>query len=239
MKNRLLLLALALSSVWWSVPSARAQFGSFGDIPIEITCEGETRFVGGVAIAENNVIIHYGDISVYADYVQYNPETRDVLAIGNVRLYRDGKLVEGDRVLYNLETKVLRSNGFRTSSHPFFTKGETVNSLTQGSGYEARDVIVTTSDSSKPDYRIKAGTARIHPNEYITLSNVSLYVGATRVFWFPYIYQSLKQDAGFNFTPGYSSDWGSYLLTRYGIPLTDNIHGAFLLDLRSARGVAT
>ena len=238
MKNPLLLLALALSSVLWSAHTARAQFGSFGDIPIEITSEGETRFVGGVAIAENNVIIHYGATSIYADYVQYNPETRDVLATGNVRLYRDGKLVEGDRALFNLETKLLRTNGFRTGVNPFFAKGATVNSLTEGVGYEALDVSVTTSDSSKPDYQIKAGKARIHPNDHITLSNVSIYIGDTKVFWFPYVYQSLKKDAGFNFTPGYSSDWSVYLLTRYGIPLTDNTHGTILFDLRASRGAA-
>ena len=108
MKNRLLLLTLMLLSV----ACARAQFGSFGDIPIEITADGETRFIGGVAVAENNVIIHYGSTSIYADYVQYNPETRDVLAIGNVRLYQEGKLVEGDRALYNLETKQVRALEF-------------------------------------------------------------------------------------------------------------------------------
>lgn len=238
MKKRLPLLALALSILWWSAPSALAQFGSFGDIPIEITCEGETRFVEGVAVAENNVIIHYGNLSVYADYVQYNPETRDVLAIGNVRIYRDGRLVEGNRVLYNLETKTLRSNGFRTSATPFFAKGETINSLLQGNGYEGQDIIATTSDSSKPDYFVRAGTARVHPNEYLTLSNVTVYVGTTPVFWFPYVYQSLKDDVGISFTPGYSSDWGTYLLTRYGIPVSDTTKAALLLDLRTARGVA-
>ena len=234
MKIRHLLLALMLLSV----ASSRAQFGSFGDVPIEITADGETRFIGGVAVAENNVVIHYGTTSVYADYVQYNPETRDVLAIGNVRLYRDGRLVEGDRALYNLETKLLRTSDFRSSSTPFFIKGETLNSLNGATGYEARNILATTSDSSKPDYHFKARKVRIHPNNYITLSNVSFYVGATPVFWFPYIYQSLKDDAGFNFTPGYSSDWGVFLLNRYSLPLTDNTHGIFELDLRSKRGVA-
>ena len=229
---------LLLTLMLLSVVYAQAQLGGFGDIPIEITADGETRFVGGVAVAENNVIIHYGTTSVYADYVQYNPETRDVLAIGNVRLYRDGKLVEGDRAFYNLENKLLRTTDFRSSTTPFFAKGETINSLNNGTGYEAKNVIATTSDSSKPDYYFAAQNARIHPNDYITLKNVSFYVGTTPVFWFPYIYQSLKEESGFNFTPGYGSDWGAYVLNRYGIPLTENTHGIFELDLRSKRGVA-
>jgi len=233
MKYCLKLLALILLSA----ASTRAQFGSFGDVPIEITAD-ETRFVGGVAVAENNVVIHYGTTSIYADYVQYNPDTREVLAIGNVRLYRDGSLIEGDRALYNLETKLLRTTDFRSSIAPFFAKGETFNTLNGKPGYEGRKVIATTSDSSKPDYYFQSSSIHVNPNDYITLTNAKFFVGTTPVFWFPYIYQSLKEDAGFTFTPGYSSDWGAFLLTHYGIPLTDNTHGAILLDLRSSRGVA-
>ena len=37
-----------------SLLSAHAQFGSFGDAPVEITADGDTRFNQGVAIAEDN-----------------------------------------------------------------------------------------------------------------------------------------------------------------------------------------
>ena len=60
------------------LPCARAQFGNFGDIPIEITADGNTRFEEGVAIAEDNVQIHYGKYSIFSDYAEYNPETRDI-----------------------------------------------------------------------------------------------------------------------------------------------------------------
>jgi len=236
MKIRHLLFAFALASA----PSVHAQFGSFGDIPIEITADGETRFMGGVAVAENNVVIHYDTISIYADYAQYNPDTRDVLVIGNVRIYRDGKLFVGERALYNLETKLLRTGEFRTASFPHFVSGESLSSLTtaQGSAFQISDASVTTSDSSKPDYQMKAGTVLLYPNSHVVLKNVKLYVGQTPVFWFPFVYQSLRTDEGFRFTPGYDSNWGAYLLTQYGFPVTNDLHGLFHLDLRSKRGVA-
>ena len=53
---RKFLICLCLLAV---LPCARAQFGSFGDIPVEITADGNTRFEEGVAIAEDNVQIHY------------------------------------------------------------------------------------------------------------------------------------------------------------------------------------
>ncbi len=232
MKIRHLLLAIALVGA----QSARAQFGSFGDIPIEITADGETRFMGGVAIAENNVVIHYGTISIYADYAQYNPDTRDVLVVGNVRIYRDGHLFVGERALYNLESKLLRTGEFRSASFPYFFEGESVSSL-QGNAFQVNDATVTTSDSSKPDYRMKAGTVRIYPGSHVILTNVKLYLGRTPVFWFPFVYQSLARNEGFNFTPGYDSNWGAYVLTQYGFPISKDLHGLFHLDLRSKRGV--
>ncbi len=227
-----------LLGMFLSAANSQAQFGSFNDVPIEITADGEFRFVGGVAVAENNVVVHYGTTSIYADYVQYNPETRDVLAIGNIRAYRDGRLVEGERSLYNLETKLLRTSDFRAGNYPFLLKGESMGSLPGSTGYVAQNTSVTTSDSSKPDFHVTAGSTRVHPNQYITMTNVTAYVGETPVMWFPFIYQSMKEEAGFSFTPGYTSDYGVYLLTRYGVPISDNTHGMLNFDLRSRRGVA-
>src|SRR5207302_9666831 len=67
---------------------SRAQFESFSNVPIAINAE-QTRFEGGVAIAEGNVIIQYAETTIYCDYAEYNPDTRDVLVRGNVRIYRN------------------------------------------------------------------------------------------------------------------------------------------------------
>src|SRR6478736_6117720 len=106
---RYLLSLIALLFVGTS--GARAQFGSFADVPIEINAE-ETRLEAGMAVADKNVVIRYGEILIYCDMAQYNPDTRDVLATGNVRIYREGMLFTGERALYNLETKRLSGADF-------------------------------------------------------------------------------------------------------------------------------
>ncbi len=68
---------------------------SFGGSPVEVESEGGTRFEGGIAVAEDNVTIRYGDTLIYADYAQYNPDTRDVFVKGNVRIYRQGQIFSG------------------------------------------------------------------------------------------------------------------------------------------------
>ncbi len=228
-----LLLALFLLGA----QALQAQFGSFGDIPIEITADGETRFIGGVAVAENNVVIHYGSTSIYADYAQYNPDTRDVLIVGNVRIYREGHLTTGDRALYNFETKLLRTADFQGAVYPYLFQGQSISSMEAGS-FQINGAVLTTSDSSKPDYRLKAKSVQIYPGNRVILKNVSIVIGDTTVFWLPYVYQSLNRNEGFNFTPGYDSNWGAFVLTQYGFPISKNLHGLLHLDLRTERGVA-
>lgn len=231
MKRLLFSIALLLLCI----TGVQAQFGSFGDVPIEINAE-ETRFEGGLAIADRDVVIRYGGTTIYCDYAQYNPDTRDILLQGNIRLYRDGQQFVGERGIYNLETKVLRAADFRGEFSPFFFGGETLSSM-GSNAYLVKGGVFTTSDSSKPDYVIKARTVRIYPNDRIVFQNARLYVGQTPIFWFPYLYQSLSRDQGFLITPGYSSILGAYLMGQYWFPLAENMVGKVRLDLMSERGI--
>lgn len=234
MKNRLLASVLLVLTVFFQ-PAAEAQFGTFGDVPIEINAEN-SGFSGGVATAEGNVEIRYGDVTIYCDYGEYNPETHDVLVRGNVRIYRQGRLFTGERALYNLETKQIRAADFRGDFNPFRFAGDSLSTL-GGNAYMVKDGVMTTSDSSKPDYYFKAKGIRIYPKDRIVFLNAMLYVGKTPVFWFPYLYQSLNEDQAFTLTPGYKSGWGAFVLTSYTFPLADKWTGKLHLDLRSQRGV--
>jgi LPS-assembly protein len=231
MKKLFATLALCLVSL----VGARAQFGSFGDVPIEINAD-ETRFEEGIAIADRNVVIRYGTVAIYCDYAQYDQDTRDVLVSGNVRLYRDGQLFTGERALYNLETKRLTAADFRGEFIPFRFSGDSFSTL-GSNAYAVKEGIFTTSDNSKPDYYIKARTIRIYPKDRVVFSDVTLYVGRTPIFWFPYVYQSLNKEQGFTIIPGYSSKWGAYLFGTYTFPIGEGWSARVRLDLMSDRGV--
>ncbi len=230
MKKLLLFLVLTLTSLG----GAWAQFGSFGDIPIEITSES-TRVEGGLAIAEQNVIIRYKDTAIYCDYAQYSPDTRDVFLTGNVRLYREGRLFTAERALYNLETKVFSTADFQGETLPFRFGGATLSTL-GSNAYLVKDGLFTTSDSSKPDYYLRAKTVRIYTKSRVVFSDVKLYVGRTPIFWYPYLYQSLDGDSSFRFVPGYRSTWGASLLTFTTFPVNQDISGTMRLDVYQERG---
>jgi LPS-assembly protein len=70
------------------------------------------------------------------------------------------------------------------------------------------------------------------------MKNVTVYAGDTPVFWLPRLAQTLDGQTGYMFSPGYTKQWGAYLLNRYGVIYGDHTLATYNLDLRSARGLA-
>ena len=212
-------------------------FGKFSDIPIDIAAE-RMGASGQLSTASGNVQITYGSTTIYSDEAQYDPNSRDVIVTGNVRIYREGQLVTAERAVYNLETKDIIAASSRGESQPFKFSGTSFQNIPGGTGYLVKEGIFTTSDSANPDWSVRARRARIYPKDHVIFQDMKLYIGNTPVFWFPYLYQSLNKANAFTITPGYSSTWGAYALTNYTFPISDTMGGTLRLDLRSNRGVA-
>lgn len=217
---------------------ARAQFGNFSDKPVEITADGDTRFESGAAIADDNVQIRYGGIAIYADHAEYNPDTRDVLLVGNVRIYSGENLFNGQRAFYNLETKQVRALEFDGGHAPL--KFSSLSAKGFGTRqFTLNDSAITTSDSSMPDWHVKAKTIRLYPGDRVVMLNSTLYVGKVPIFWLPYAYGNLRSQ-GLQVSPGYVSNWGGFLLTSYTFPIGtgDNFLATIRQDYRTERGYA-
>lgn len=237
-RMRIRCLSAAVLVLLAGVADTLAQFGSFGDVPVEITADGNTRFEGGVAVAEDNVQIHYGDYSIYTDYAEYNPDTRDVLLVGNIRIYTPNEVLSGQRALFNLETKQMRALEFSGGHHPFFFRAFSLRAPSMRE-FRVSDAIFTTDDSSQPDFHVKSRSVRIYPDSRVIFSNSTVYIGQTPVFWFPYIYANIN-NTGFEFLPGYDSRWGAYLLTAYSFPIGSGreLIGKVRSDVRTELGYA-
>ncbi len=235
MRNRCITAVL----VWLSgAVCALAQFGSFGDVPVEINADGNTRFEGGVAIAEDNVQIHYGDYSIYCDYAEYNPDTRDVLLVGNIRLYTPTEVLTGQRSLFNLETKQMRALEFSGAHFPMLFRAGSLKAPSMRE-FRVRDAVMTTDDVSNPDFHVKAKTVRIYPDSRVVFVNSTVYIGKVPIVWFPYLFANTT-NSGYEFLPGYDSRWGAFLLSAYSFPIGTggNLIGKVHADMRTEFGPA-
>jgi lipopolysaccharide assembly outer membrane protein LptD (OstA) len=64
------------------------------------------------------------------------------------------------------------------------------------------------------------------------------YFGNVPCFYMPYWKQSLDEQSGFRFYPGYRSEWGAYLLSSYRHRLTSTLRAEHHVDYRTERGFA-
>ncbi|MBX7157772.1 MAG: hypothetical protein K1X66_05250 [Verrucomicrobiae bacterium] len=212
-------------------------------IPIQITAQGENELQDGFAIARENVELIYGETSVYADKMTYDTKESWVTAEGNVRIYKkDGTIWKGDRVRYNLKTEQLEADNFRFVDYPLV--GEASSVKTEGGldqmSYRAQGNLFSTENLSTPGFKIKPKVIEYEPKtgRYV-MRNATVYAGSVPIFWFPYLaYTPSDSKVAIQVTPGYSSEWGAFLLTSYGWEITDGLDIKFHFDMRSERGFA-
>lgn len=215
---------------------ARAQVSGESSSPVQIESRDGGQRIGNLAYARGDVVISFGDTTIYCDYAQYDHESRNVMLSGDVRIYRGGKIFSGDRAIYNVETKQLSGAEFRTASGPFLAQAHALSAEGRET-VEAAGALLTTDDSPDPSFHVQARKVRIYQNDHTEYEDVTVYVGRTPVFWLPYLYQPAKMDQSFSLTPGARSMWGPFLMTRYMVPLGANTLGAARLDFLSKRGV--
>lgn len=197
--------------------------------------ESNTGIVGW----KGNVSIRLGETEIFADSARYDINLEEIRVTGNVSIYRDGILYRGESATYNVRTGEIDSQSLRSSFDPvFFSTDELKTNTQQITVVDTRNTTFTTHDDPDPDWFIKAKEVRIYPDDRIVFVSPTAYVGDVPVLWLPYLAQPLEEDLGYQFTPGYTSQWGAFLLNRYGTLWDDHSIIQYNLDLRSARGLA-
>ncbi len=238
MKHVLSLLGCALLVT----ASAYGQADVLGNLTSNINIEGmETAFdpTTGVATAKGDVYIKYEDTEIKASQAEYNTNTGDVMARGGVVVIKAGEVYRGENIIYNVKTEELSANNLRSTIEPIFY--DTDNFFTNTADLKRIDggnSLFTTHDSQDPNYHVKAKTITIYPEDRVVMKNVKVYVGDRAILWLPYFVQPLDDELGYFFQPGYTSQWGAFLLNQYGVMHGDHTLAKYHLDLRSSRGVA-
>ena len=196
----------------------------------------------GLAIAKGDVHISYADVEIRCGMASYNATTGEVIARENVVIWKAGTTYKGENIIYNANTGDISGDAVRSAmpmeTGSFFyqtDKFETETKLIQR--VDGGETYLTTHDSEDPNFRLRARSLTIYPDDRVVLKNVSVMIGDTPVFYLPYISQPLDGEVGYKFNPGYQSRWGAFLLNQYGVIHGDHTMAKYHLDLRSARGV--
>ncbi len=198
----------------------------------QVISEGNTNhFLGGVLLSNATAI-------VTADQAMQDVFSGDVVAEGDVTILDHGHIWRGTNFIYNAKTGDVRTGTFKTVQPPFAVAGQ---SMTGGSNhvYFVNNSFLSTDDYQHPVYRIRARQMTVVPDDYFEARQMTLFVGNTPVFYWPYYRRSLKKHPNnFEFVPGDRSIFGPYLLSAYNWYGNGLLDGTIHLDEREKRGLA-
>jgi len=211
---------------------------SAGDDTVTIRADGENTYVGEIATADDNVVVHdKGDV-IFADHIVFDRATRIMIATGNARIFTKDKVYRGDSITYNLDTKAITSTNFKAADYPRFMAGQQVT--TPGfNHYRLTKALFTTSNRQNPSFHFEASTIEYRPNDEVVLKNVVVFVGDVPVFYIPLFVQSLTDSRPtYQFQIGASGQFGYFMNNTYNWVANDKMRGSVEFDLREKRGYA-
>lgn len=190
-------------------------------------------------VAEGNVKVTYGDVTLKCDRIEIDTEAQQALCTGNVIIEQPSRgTLTGDRILYDLALKRGRIDEGELEAYPWFAQARVSERVSENE-YVLRDGFITTCDHEKPHYRLKAQEVTIYPNDKVIARNVVMYMGKIPVMWFPYYYHPIIQNRPkVQLVAGRSSDWGAFLLSSWRFHTPGNTFVDLIADYRSRKGFA-
>ena len=192
---------------------------------------------GGVTISNSTLVVH-------ADKISLNQRTGDVAAVGNVRLSRPG-LAEwtGERLLFNHRTGVGLADASQVKAGVFTVQADSSERQPDGT-VVFRGVRLSTCTNAPGfwHWHLSTGEVKYRPGRSLSAWHGAVWFFGLPVAYVPYWYRDLDTHYGVRLLPGYTSDWGVFILGRYVYPYLHapdglGLTGQARFDLRSKRGV--
>ncbi len=225
--------------------------------PDEYKVEAETEETDGdLRHLRGHVHLESEDKKVDADAVDYNDDTGDVEAWGNVRYenFLDGTKLNCDHATYNVntesgvfynvrgtsETKIIARPGLLTTNNPFYFEGQWGER--KDGKYIIHEGFVTDCRVPKPWWRLTATKFDILPNDRAITYRAIFRVKNVPIFYFPAYYKSLKtlpRQSGF-LTPniGHSSTYGEMFGLAYYWAISRSYDALYRIQYFTSRGPA-
>lgn len=223
------------------VPALEEGLSLGGPVTLEgdrITYDEDT----GIAIAEGNVEVGFGDRTIRADRIQFNTESGEAEFVGNVHYERDGDEFSFDRIVLNIRTElgVLYNGSIRINSNRFQITSERFEKTGKDSFFIRKGEFTTCPCDPEPDWKFGIRRSRMTIDGYAVARDVTFRIRDVPVLWFPWAAfpVKLKRQSGFlipsfshSGTRGYEIELPFYwAINRWS-------DATFTLDAMSERGL--
>ena len=191
-------------------------------------------------IAEKDVEIHYRDLEVFADRVEYNTKTKDILAEGNVVIRMPKEVVSAERVIGNLDTRMFKMEKASGMLQPtVFYRAEEVERR-EPNLYTLRGARLTTCSQTVPRWEFSFRRAELVKGDYVSMWGALFRLKSVPVFYLPYMRYPLERERTTGFLSpeiGYTEHKGFTLSQSFYWAFARNMDLTLTADIYSARGI--
>ncbi|MBL8012912.1 MAG: LPS assembly protein LptD, partial [Candidatus Omnitrophica bacterium] len=123
------------------------------------------------------------------------------------------------------------------SADPFYGKG-TIISKVGPQEVNVKDGYLTTCDHDKPHFRLQAKNINVQLGKRAEARGVKMFIGPVPLMYLPKYTQSLvDRRPRYSLTPGYSKDFGFYVLQSWRYDFNERVNGVFHADLYDRKGI--
>jgi LPS-assembly protein len=218
-----------LSCQEWKVPMP----GLEGPVHIRsdsLTYEREK----GMFVAEGNVEITRGGLTLQAERVELNETTDDAVATGRVMLREEEDVLRCDRLELNLRTQMgsITNGTLFTKKGNFTVTGERAERLGERT-YRVYGASFTTCDITSPDWKFTAKQVDVTLEGYAVARGPVFYIRGIPVLYVPAGIFPVKRERQTGFLIpriGYSSKYGPEAFTAFYWAISKNMDATFYLD---------
>ncbi len=189
--------------------------------------------------ARGDVEVHYKELKLFADQVDVNTETKDVLASGNVVIHSPEQVITADKVFYNLDSREHKLENATGMIQPdIFYQAESI----QGQGrdtFSLAKASLTSCTQPTPRWKFSCSRANLKRNDYVEMWHSVFRIKKIPVFYMPYFRYPLNRQRSTGFlTPqaGYTDIKGFSLSGSFYWAMARNMDATFNVDYYSRKG---
>jgi LPS-assembly protein len=178
--------------------------------PVHLTADSITYDEdAGVAQAEGNVEIAFGNRSMKADRVRYDSRSGEAELAGQVRYKDEDEEFSFDRITMNLdkETGVLYNGTIRVRTNNYLLASERIEKTGKQSFSIEKGSLTTCPCDPEPDWKIGIRNAKVTLEDYAYGRDVTFRIRGVPVLWLPWgaFPVKLARQTGF-LLPSFSSN---------------------------------
>ena len=192
-------------------------------------------------VAEGNVEISWEDYRIYADYVEFNQDTREILARGRVTMSSKETVISGEKLTFNLKERTGEMHDTYGQLPP--TVRYTTDKLVQTDNdtLTFKKLNFTSCTQCVPRWKITCAKGKIKKEKYIEMKHTLFKIKKIPILYIPYIRYPVNKDGrstGILFPNfGTSNTRGFFLLNQFFWAVKENFDLTLGVDYYAKAGI--